>query len=121
MPIPRKTLTEFDPVTFPMAESAYGEDLAADILARVSGKDVPIATRVIPATDGFMLITQPNTVATSPTIVVIIPSRRSDTMKVAHPPQIWVGGAIAPNIFQNIDRKCQSAPEHSTSSTIKLS
>jgi hypothetical protein len=46
-PRPKKTFTEFDPVTLPTAESAYSEDLAAVILANVSGTEVPIATIVI--------------------------------------------------------------------------
>ena len=104
-----------------MAESAVGDDLAAVILAIVSGNEVPSATRVIPATDGFKLITQPRTVATSPTIVVIIPMSASETMNAAQPPQISVGGVNAPKIFQNIEQKCQTALEQLTSSTIKLS
>ena len=50
-PRPRKTFTELDPVTLPMAESAYSDDLAAVILANVSGKEVPRATSVIAVTD----------------------------------------------------------------------
>lgn len=46
-PNPRNTLTEFDPVMFPIAESADSEFLAADILAKVSGNEVPRATSVI--------------------------------------------------------------------------
>jgi len=63
-PIPRKTLTELEPVTLPIAESALLEDLAAVIEAKVSGSEVPIATIVIPVTDGLKSITQPRTVAT---------------------------------------------------------
>jgi len=36
-----------DPVTFPTAASAYSDDLAAVTLANVSGREVPIATKVI--------------------------------------------------------------------------
>ena len=88
MPMPRKTLTELDPVTFPMAESALADDLAAVILAKVSGREVPMATRVIPVTEGLRLMTQPRTVATSPTIVVTIPTRSSAIPKAAQPPHM---------------------------------
>ena len=121
IPIPRKTLTEFDPVTFPMAESAYYELLAACILAKVSGRDVPMATRVIPVTAGLRLMTQPKTVATSPTRVVIIPMIARATRNEAHPPQIWRGGTTAPTTFQNMETNCQIAEPQPTSSTIKLS
>lgn len=50
-PSPRKTLTELDPVTLPTAESAYSLDYAAVILAKVSGSEVPRATRVIAVTE----------------------------------------------------------------------
>ena len=46
-PRPKNTFTEFDPVTFPTAASAYCDDLAAVILANVSGSEVPTATNVI--------------------------------------------------------------------------
>lgn len=57
-------MTELEPVTLPIAESALLEDLAAVIEAKVSGSEVPIATIVIPVTDGLKSITQPRTVAT---------------------------------------------------------
>ena len=99
-PMPRNTLTELEPVTFPIAESASGDDLAAVMEAKVSGREVPIATRVIPVTEGFRLITQPSTVATSPMIVVTAPIRSRATKKAAHPPHIFRGGMIAPKTFQ---------------------
>jgi len=46
-PSPRKIFTLFEPVTFPMAESAYLEFYAAVTDANVSGSDVPIATIVM--------------------------------------------------------------------------
>lgn len=66
-PQPKKTLTAFDPVILPTAASALSDYLAAVILANVSGRDVPKATRVIEATDSLIYSTQPRTVATSPT------------------------------------------------------
>jgi len=50
-PSPKNTLTELDPVIFPTAESAYYDVLAAVILAKVSGNDVPNATIVIAVID----------------------------------------------------------------------
>ena len=54
-PRPKNTFTLLDPVTLPMAESAdrpaYSEVLAAVILAKVSGNEVPRATRVMAVID----------------------------------------------------------------------
>jgi len=61
-------LTEFDPVTLPIAASAVLDYLAAVILAKVSGRDVPKATRVLAATDSLIPHTHPKSVANSPTI-----------------------------------------------------
>ncbi len=46
-PRPRKTLTELEPVTLPMALSAVFSVMAAVFEANVSGSDVPIATNVM--------------------------------------------------------------------------
>lgn len=46
-PRPKNTFTELEPVTLPTAESAYWDDLAAVILAKVSGREVPTATIVM--------------------------------------------------------------------------
>tara|TARA_B110000285_G_C15127395_1_gene621176 strand:+ start:127 stop:501 length:375 start_codon:yes stop_codon:yes gene_type:complete len=46
-PRPKNTFTELEPVTLPTAESAYWDDLAAVILAKVSGREVPMATIVM--------------------------------------------------------------------------
>ena len=53
-PSPTNTLTELDPVTFPIAESANSDCLAAVILAKVSGRDVPTATKVMAVTASFL-------------------------------------------------------------------
>ena len=50
-PRPKKTLTELEPVMFPIAASANSDVLAAVILAKVSGRDVPNATKVMAVTD----------------------------------------------------------------------
>lgn len=84
-PSPRNTLTEFEPVTFPTAESACLPSLAADILANVSGSDVPIATKVMAVTPGLRPITQPINVATSATIAVTTPMPARAAKKHAQP------------------------------------
>ena len=48
------------PVTLPMAASACSSCSAAVLLANVSGRDVPRAMMVMPATLGLRLITQPS-------------------------------------------------------------
>ena len=85
-PRPRKTLTQFEPVTFPMAESAYVDYLQAVILANVSGNEVPKATKVIAVIEFGSPIAQPIYDATSPTIAVTPPINERATPKAGHPP-----------------------------------
>lgn len=66
-PRPRKTFTQFEPVMFPTASSAYLDYLAAVTEAKVSGSDVPIATKVIALRPGFRFTTHPKIVAISAT------------------------------------------------------
>lgn len=86
-PSPKKTLTELDPVTLPIAESAYSEVFAAVIDAKVSGREVPKATNVIAVTDSLIPITQPRAVAISPIRKVTAPMYINDTTKHPYPPQ----------------------------------
>lgn len=72
-PRPRNTLTEFDPVMLPMAESAYFEDWAAVLLANVSGREVPRATMVMALIDAGIPRTHPKRVAIYSTIAVMAP------------------------------------------------
>lgn len=44
IPNPRNTLTELEPVMLPMAASALSSLMAATLLAKVSGNEVPRAT-----------------------------------------------------------------------------
>ena len=104
-PRPRKTLTELEPVIFPIAESAYSDYLAAVIDAKVSGSEVPRATRVIAVTDCSIPNTHPRIVATSPTIAVTIPIKINETMKAALPLYILIGGTNANKIFQVMVKK----------------
>ena len=120
-PRPRKTLTEFEPVTLPTAESAYCDYCAATILAKVSGSEVPMATNVMAVTDGSKPATHPRTVATSPTTAVTIPINDKAMRKAGIPPPIFGGGTRANNTFHPIVAKCIKASPSETSSTIKLS
>ena len=100
-PNPKKMFTEFEPVTFPTAESALSDVLAAVILANVSGREVPIATRVIAVICGSIPKTQPTNSATVPTIPVIIPIKVKAIIKAGLPPPYLTGGTIANRSFQN--------------------
>lgn len=98
-PSPRNTLTEFEPVTFPTAESAYFSAWAAAIDAKVSGRDVPRATKVIAVTAGSIPRTHPKRLANSPTTAVTIPMKPRAIQKQAHPPAQCGGGIKAKNSF----------------------
>jgi hypothetical protein len=113
-PSPKKTLTEFDPVTFPIAESAYSEFLAAVILAKVSGSEVPIETMVIAVMDGSNPITHPRSPATEPTIAVMRPIKVSAIPNAGPPPHIFGGGTIAKSSFQPINKKWNIASKKPT-------
>ena len=106
---------------FPTAESAYFDVLAAVMLANVSGKEVPNATKVIAVTDGWIPSTHPRIVATSPTIAVISPIKVRAMKKVGTPPDKLDGGTMANSTFQNMVMKCKIASDRVTSSRIKLS
>lgn len=66
-------MTEFEPVTLPIAASAVSALLAAVIEAKVSGKEVPRATNVIAVTESLIPHTHPNISAAYPTITVTPP------------------------------------------------
>jgi hypothetical protein len=85
-PSPKNTFTELDPVIFPIASSAYFSPAAADIDAKVSGKEVPKATKVMAVTDGLIPSTHPKTVAKFSTIAVVIPINPRDIIKQGNPP-----------------------------------
>jgi hypothetical protein len=114
-PSPKNTLTLLEPVTFPIALSAYLLCCAACLLAKVSGNDVPSATNVIAVAAGFRPITHPNNVATSPTKAVTIPINAKETRKASHPLHLFGGGINAKNNFQPIVQKCKNASTPVTS------
>ena len=104
-PRPRKTLTELEPVTLPTAASAKLLSLAAVILAKVSGSEVPIATKVMAVTPGLRPMTQPITPAISPTIAVNAPMKQIAAIKHGMPPPQWGGGQQENRSFQPIEKK----------------
>lgn len=114
-PQPKNTFTALDPVIFPTAASALLAYLAAVILANVSGKEVPRATKVIAATDSLILSTHPRTVATSPTMKVTRPIYANEMKKHGPPLQIFGGGTVAKATFHPILRKCEAASKPSIS------
>ena len=58
-------MTLFEPVTLPIELSAYLSPFAAAIEAKVSGSEVPRATKVMAVTSGLSDIWQPIRVAKS--------------------------------------------------------
>lgn len=80
-PRPKNTLTEFEPVTLPMALSAVFSATAAVLLAKVSGNEVPRATNVMAVTVGFRPTRQPKMEAKSPTMAVNKPIMAMETTK----------------------------------------
>lgn len=58
-PMPKKTLTALLPVTLPMEASAYTSWTAAALLAKVSGTEVPKATKTTAVTESLRPIVQP--------------------------------------------------------------
>lgn len=85
MPSPKNTFTALEPVTLPMAESALSSACAAAMDAKVSGKEVPSATKVMAVTESGMPIEHPNKLAKSPMKPVTMPVMASATKKVAQP------------------------------------
>ena len=104
-----------------MAESANSEFKAAVLLAKVSGREVPMATNVIAVTDSFKFRVHPRIVAASATIAVIDPMNIIATMKAAQPPYIFTGGINEKITFQPMVAKCMKASNPDTSPTIKSS
>lgn len=88
-------MTLFDPVTLPMASSAYFEFLAAIIDANVSGNEVPRATNEIAVILSFNPTKHPKIAATSPTTAVRMAIKSKETKKVSQPPRSDVGGTKA--------------------------
>lgn len=89
-PNPRKTLTLLLPVTFAIAASACWSFCAADFEANVSGKLVPSAINVIPATAGFRVITQPSKLESCSTKSVKLPITNIEVIKVGHAPRYFL-------------------------------
>mmetsp|Transcript_23230 Transcript_23230/g.72595 ORF Transcript_23230/g.72595 Transcript_23230/m.72595 type:complete len:305 (-) Transcript_23230:1314-2228(-) len=107
-PIPRNTLTPLEPVMFPMAASALSSCTAARREAKVSGREVPSATKEMAVTLSLRPTTHPNSPAISPTMAVTIPMKTRATLNATQPPPHSGGGMSAKSIFQKIVRKCMS-------------
>ena len=68
-------------VDSPMAASAYGSPVAAAMLANVSGRLVPRATKVMAVTESSNPTEQPKRDARSPMTAVVRPTYASDQKK----------------------------------------
>lgn len=73
-----------------MAASALSDATVEILLAKVSGRDVPSATNVIPVMASFNPTTHPKSPASSPTIAHITPIAHREKKKHSHPPQYSV-------------------------------
>jgi len=100
-PRPRKTFTLLLPVTLPMEASAFESPLAAAIEAKVSGSEVPRATKVMAVMEGGHSITQPKKAARSPIKAVTPQMKMSATMKHTQPPAKSVGGTHAKSTLED--------------------
>ena len=110
-PSPRKTLTEFEPVTFPTAASAVSASLAAVIEAKVSGSEVPRATNVIAVVAYEIPKAQPNKLAASPTMAVTRPIMARAETKATQPFFILAGGTRAKNTYHPMAARWKKASE----------
>jgi hypothetical protein len=72
-PRPKNTFTEFEPVTFTMEASAWESFMAAAREAKVSGREVPRATKVMAVTQSLRSHKQPNIAAMSAITAVSSP------------------------------------------------
>jgi hypothetical protein len=73
-----------------MAASALEDATVEILLAKVSGRDVPNATNVIPVMAFFNPTTHPNSSASSPTIAHMTPIPHNEKTKHNQPPQYSV-------------------------------
>jgi hypothetical protein len=115
IPNPKNIFTLFDPVTLPIALSAYLLCMAACLLANVSGNDVPRATKVIAVAEFLRPMTHPNKVATSPTIAVTRPINIREKPNDNQPLQYLAGGINENSSFQPMVKKCINASIPDTS------
>merc|ERR1719409_194631 len=99
-PRPRNTLTELEPVTLPTELSAVSSCVAALLEAKVSGREVPRATKVMAVMASGRVSRQPKMLAMSATKAVSTPMYARATKKVTQPPCQLVGGTVAKMTFQ---------------------
>mmetsp|Transcript_14103 Transcript_14103/g.31767 ORF Transcript_14103/g.31767 Transcript_14103/m.31767 type:complete len:214 (+) Transcript_14103:421-1062(+) len=105
-PNPKKTFTELLPVTLPMLLSAFSSPTAADLDAKVSGSEVPRATKVIAVTESQIPREQPSNIAKSPITAVTQPIITKEMTKQIHPCKKSTGGTTANNSFQGMATMC---------------
>jgi len=74
--------------------------------AKVSGRDVPRATKVIAVIDSGIPRTHPKRLANSATINVTKPIKHRAIMKHGHPPPQCGGGIIAKKSFHPMLKRC---------------
>lgn len=74
--------------------------------AKVSGSDVPSATKVMAVIDGGRPTTHPKRLANSATTKVTKPMKHRAIKKHGHPPPQCGGGMRAKNSFHPIQNRC---------------
>ena len=116
-PSPKNTLTLLLPVTFPIAASAVLSYTAAILEAKVSGTEVPRATKVRPVTASFSPMQHPNIKAKSATTAVSSPMNIKETTKATLPLSQLGGGITARNTFQWTIKKWKKYSQHPGSSS----
>mmetsp|Transcript_18943 Transcript_18943/g.48275 ORF Transcript_18943/g.48275 Transcript_18943/m.48275 type:complete len:234 (+) Transcript_18943:231-932(+) len=123
MPSPRKTFTALEPVTLPTAASANSSLRIASLLANVSGREVPTATKVMAVIASPRPITQPKSEEISPTTAVQAPMKQMETKKAGQPLAQLTGGTSANCNFQKRVTECisESKAEGGSSSPVSSS
>ena len=84
-------MTALDPVTFTTAASAVSSITAAVLEAKVSGSDVPMATKVMAVMASGRPRQHPKMAATSPMMAVTNPMKTRERMKQSYA-VVWQGG-----------------------------
>lgn len=100
-------MTELLPVTLPIELSAYFSFRAAVLLANVSGKLVPRATKVMAVMLSSNDTRQPKIDARSLMRAVSIAMKQRDTTKQIYPPEFrkFGGGTQAKTVCKERDKK----------------
>jgi hypothetical protein len=108
MPSPRNTFTALDPVTLPTAASALSSPRAAALEAKVSGREVPRATKVMAVMLSARPMEHPKSAARSPMNPVTRPMNVRAVTKHGQPPPQDAGGMAAKKSFQGSVMPCMT-------------